>query len=109
MEKNHNWIKIADDIHEINFQENQIASITVAEKAICVIKTTDDLHACSSKCPHAGADLCEGFLDNRQNIICPVHGYRFNLNHGRDSNSEGYFLKIFPIKQTEEGIFISLE
>ncbi len=106
MHKKEIWIKIATHLDEIKFKENNIACIEIDGKSICLIKTINGLKACSSKCPHAGGDLSSGFLDNGENIICPVHNYRFNLNNGRDTNSEGYFLKIFRVKENEEGIFI---
>ncbi len=107
MEKEEKWIKIAQNIEEINF-ENNIASIQINEKLICVIKTPVGLRACLSKCPHAGGDLSTGFLDAKGNIICPVHNYRFNLQNGRDTNGEGYFLKIFQMKENESGIFLKM-
>jgi len=108
MDKKEDWIKIAASMDEIIFKENNIACIQIDGKSICVIKTKNGLKACSSRCPHAGGDLSSSFLDKRENIICPVHNYRFNLNNGRDTNREGYFLKIFKIKENEEGIFIEL-
>lgn len=107
MEKRETWIKIARNIEEINFKNN-IATIQINERSICIIKTLKGLKACSSECPHAGGDLSSGFLDAKGNIICPVHNYRFNLNHGRDTNGE-YFLKIFQIKENEEGIWLMAE
>ncbi len=104
-----NWKKAAGNIGEISFKENGIASINIGEKTICIAKTSSGLKACLSKCPHAGADLSEAFLDKKQNIICPVHGYRFSLDTGRDTNDEGYFLKIYEVKETGDGIFIKLE
>ncbi len=109
MDKTEKWIKIAGNSNEISFQDNNIATIHISGKAVCIAKTNNGLKACFAKCPHAGADLSEGFLDKKDNIICPVHGYRFSLNTGRDTNSEGYFLKIYKIKEIEEEIFIKLE
>lgn len=109
MEKKNNWIKIASKTDEIIFPENNIARIGVEEKTICVIKTAGGLRACASKCPHAGSDLSEGYLDKREHIVCPVHGYRFDINSGRDTNGEGYFLKIYSIKIGEDGVFVALE
>jgi 3-phenylpropionate/trans-cinnamate dioxygenase ferredoxin subunit len=108
MDQKESWIKIAGKIDEIIFKENNIACIEIDGKSICLIKTIKGLKACSSKCPHAGGDLSSGFLDKRENIICPVHNYRFNLNNGCDTNNEGYFLKIFAVKEMEEGIFIEM-
>ena len=109
MDQIEEWIKIAGDINDISFGDNNIATIKIAKKSICLVKADRDLKACSATCPHAGGDISEGFLDKKENIVCPLHGYRFSLYNGRDTNNEGYFLKIYKIKETEEGIFIKLE
>ncbi|MGN6532559.1 MAG: Rieske (2Fe-2S) protein [Ginsengibacter sp.] len=108
MEKEERWIKIAKNIEELTFQNN-MACVQTEERSVCVIKTENGLKACSPKCPHAGGDLSTGFVDAKENIICPVHNYRFNLNHGRDANGEGYFLKIFKVKENEEGVWLKVE
>ena len=109
MDKKENWIKIATAINEISFKKNNIAKIEVDNKSICIIKVNDDLKACASRCPHASGDLSEGFVHKKDHIICPVHGYCFSLITGRDNDGEGYYLKTYPLKQTEQGIFIKLE
>jgi nitrite reductase/ring-hydroxylating ferredoxin subunit len=107
MNQNQRWIKIAG-INESVF-EKSITALDVEGQKICIIKTTKGLKACSSLCPHASGDLSTGFLDKKENIVCPVHGYHFNLDHGRDTNNEGYFLKIFKIKKNEEGVFVEIK
>lgn len=109
MDKNLRWVKLADKKEELFFDKNNITLITVEGQKICIVRTIKDLKACSSICPHASGDLSEGYLDQKENIVCPVHGYRFSLNHGRDINEEGYFLKIFRVKETADGIFVGLE
>jgi len=109
MDQTEKWTKIADNLQDISFGNNNIGIIKNAEKSICIAKTSEGLKACSASCPHAGGDLSEGFLDKKQNILCPVHNYRFPLNTGRDALDEGYFLKIYKLKETAEGIFIKLE
>ena len=109
MNKNQRWVKIAGGIREIFFGEKNIASVDIEGQKICIIKTTKGLKACSSLCPHASGDLSLGYLDKKENMVCPVHGYRFNLNHGRDSNDEGYFLKIFEVRENEDGVFVEVK
>ena len=109
MDEREKWVKIAGNINDISFRDTNIAIIRIAEKSICLAKTGNGLKACSAKCPHAGGDLSEGFLDKKENIICPVHSYRFSLKTGRDRDDQGYFLKIYEMKENEEGIFIKLE
>jgi 3-phenylpropionate/trans-cinnamate dioxygenase ferredoxin subunit len=94
---------------ELRFGENNLTEIEVAGKKICLAKTSDYLAACISKCPHAGGRMCEGFLDKNENIVCPVHRYVFSFANGRDVTGEGYFLKIYPVKINEEGIFVGFE
>ena len=108
MEKTEGWLKIATDINEFSFAENKIATIKIGDKTICITKINGILKAFSSRCPHAGGDLSLGFLDKKENIICPLHGYRFSLNSGKDIDGEGYFLKIYKIEQKQDGIFIRL-
>jgi 3-phenylpropionate/trans-cinnamate dioxygenase ferredoxin subunit len=108
-EKKYRWIKIANDKAELSFGDSDIAEVEIEEHRICIARTISGLKACSSKCPHAGGDMSQGKLDKKGNIVCPVHGYIFNLNNGRDSNFEGYFLKIYPIREGKEGVFVGIE
>jgi len=108
MENDTKRVKIAGTIDELSFAENNIATIMAGQKKICIAKSGAELRAFSARCPHAGGDLSEGALDQKGNVICPVHGYRFSINSGRDADGEGYFLKIYTIEQTAEGLFLRL-
>ena len=107
-EKKYKWIQIASSIDEVVFGENNLAEIEVEGKKICLAKTTTGLKACTSKCPHAGGNMVEGKLDKKENIVCCVHNYSFNLTHGRDIFDEGYFLKTYPVRESAEGIFVGV-
>ena len=109
LEKKYKWYKIAETAAELPFGENNIVQIDIAGKKICVVKTLTGIAACTAKCPHAGGNMAEGFLDKDGNIICPVHRYIFNLKNGRDVTGEGYFLKIYPVKVNDVGIFLGIE
>ena len=108
-EKKYRWIKIAGNIDQLVFAENNIVEVEIEEKKICIAKTAEGLKSFSSKCPHAGGVMAQGKLDKKGNIICPVHGYIFNINNGRDTSGEGYFLRIYPLKENEEGVFVGIE
>ncbi|MBC7890454.1 MAG: Rieske 2Fe-2S domain-containing protein [Ferruginibacter sp.] len=108
-EKKYKWHKLADNISEINFSSNKMAKVQVAGKPICIALQNETLLACTSKCPHAGGILADGFVDASGNIVCPLHRYKFNLHNGRNSSGEGYFLKTFPVEIRKEGIFVGFE
>ncbi len=103
------WVKIADSRSEFNLENGQLTEIEVEGRNICLSKYGGVLYACSQKCPHAGGIMAEGFIDATGNIVCPHHRYKFSLKNGRNVSGEGYFLKIFPVEQREEGIFIGFQ
>ena len=108
-EKKYNWHKIADSINELSLQESNLSEIEIKGKKICIGKNNEILFACSNKCPHASGRLSDGFVDVQGNIVCPIHRYRFNINSGRNTSGEGYYLKTFLIQEREDGVYIAIE
>jgi 3-phenylpropionate/trans-cinnamate dioxygenase ferredoxin subunit len=108
-EKKYSWYKIADQINELDFAENDIAVIEVKGKKICIAKYKDKAFAFAYKCPHAGGILADGYIDALGNIVCPLHRYKYDMSNGRNTSGEGYYLKHWPIKIKEEGIFVGME
>ncbi len=67
------------------------------------------MYACAAKCPHAGGSIADGYIDQIDNVTCPLHRYKFSLQNGRNTSGEGYYLKTFPVQTTGDGIFIGIE
>ena len=109
VEKKYRWHKVAAAFSELAFGDNGLAEIEVAGKKICIAKKGNAIAACAAKCPHAGGVMSEGFLDKNGNIVCPIHRYVFSLENGRDKGGEGYYLKVYPVKIGEQGIFVGIE
>ncbi len=103
------WHKIADSFDEINFAENGITTIEVNNKTICIAKYNNELFGCAAKCPHASGNMEHGHIDTLGNIVCPLHRYKFNLQNGRNTSGEGYYLKTYPIEKKENGIYVGIE
>ncbi|SRR6266511_1592434 len=103
------WLKIADTESKLSFTENNLLIIEVNWKKITLAKHNGQLFACAYFCPHASGILADGYIDAIGNIVCPVHSYKFSLLNGRNVSGEGYYLKIYPVKSNEEGIFIGFE
>lgn len=103
------WYKIADSVAALSFNENSLLEISISDKRICLSFHKEKLHAFSASCPHAGGRLSCGYIDAMDNIVCPVHHYRFQLQNGRNSSGEGYFLKIYPLQTRDDGLYIGLE
>ena len=88
--------------------EDVITACTAGDKTICLLRRGDAVFAFAATCPHAGAPLCEGFVDARGRIACPLHGYRFDPANGRNTSGEGYKLKTYPVTITDGEIFVEV-
>ena len=100
--------KIAEHPNELNFASNGLAEVNVNGKKVCVARVNDQLFACASACPHAGARMANGAVDGLGNIVCPLHRYKFSMVNGRNVSGEGYHLKTWKVEWREDGVWIDL-
>jgi 3-phenylpropionate/trans-cinnamate dioxygenase ferredoxin subunit len=77
-------------------------------KKVCLYKFRGNWLAFAYLCPHAGGLLAEGEVNAKGEILCPVHGYRFNLRTGYNSTGEGYYLPHWPVEERPDGLYIRL-
>lgn len=108
MDKKYQWHKIAESTDEIPAGPNQLATIEVAGKKICIAKRGGSLQACAGKCPHAGGTMADGYLDALGHIVCPLHRYKFDLTNGRNVSGEGYYLRTYPLENRSDGIYVGI-
>lgn len=104
-----NWIRIAENIEELAFGENNITEADADGKTICIARYNGELFAFARKCPHASGLLADGYLDPVGNVVCPVHRYKFCLKNGRNVSGEGYYLKHWPVEVREDGVYVGME
>lgn len=102
------WQKVADSKTEFDdlFQFNHIQQFMVFGKNVCVIKNEFGVFAFNEKCPHNGASLLNGKCNDKNEIICPMHRYPFNLQTGKATSGLSLSLECYPISITENGVFI---
>lgn len=108
-EKEYNWYKVADHINELEFADNNIAVVEIKGKKICIAKFKDSVFSFVYKCPHAGGFLADGYIDAVGNVVCPVHRYKYNLQNGRNTSGEGYYLKNWPVEIKDDGVYVGME
>jgi len=99
---------LIEGISATAFEENKMQEFSIAEKRIGLLKKGETIYAFSATCPHTSAPLCEGWLDARGNIVCPLHKYRFDPANGRNVSGEGYKLRTYPVEIKEGLIYIGL-
>ncbi len=103
------WVKIAGTVAELPIGANNLAEIIVKGKKVCIGNWGGELFAFIPSCPHAGGPFSKGFIDVLGNVVCPLHRYKFCLKNGRNVSGEGYYLKRWPVKVNEEGVFIGFD
>src|SRR5439155_562766 len=70
--------------------------LTVHGVEVAVFRCQNHIHAMQNRCPHEGGALSGGTLDGGD-VICPLHGYRFNLETGACSTDPALRAKIFAL------------
>jgi nitrite reductase/ring-hydroxylating ferredoxin subunit len=106
--KKYRWHKIAETKAELQLVEKTALSMEAGGKKMCLAKFNDQLFACANTCPHASGVMSNGWVDEFGNIVCPLHRYKFSLATGRNTSGEGYFLKIYPIEERPDGIYVGV-
>jgi len=106
--ENINWHRLDWTIHDLPWNENNLCTIKVADKAVTLALFHEKLYAFTTTCPHAGALFVSGIITADGCIQCPLHKYRFQLSNGFNLSGEGYHMATFPILFKGNQIFIGL-
>ena len=54
----------------------------VGERLVAVFRFQGEYFAINDLCPHMGASLGAGYLDEEGAVTCPWHAWRFNVCNG---------------------------
>ena len=102
------WVKVFESSATANeaLTENKPRLLIVREKRICIVRRDGNFFAVQNNCTHSGGSLSQGSINFLDEVVCPVHQYQFNLKTGRENGQRSKDLECFPIKETEEGVFI---
>jgi nitrite reductase/ring-hydroxylating ferredoxin subunit len=104
------WIKVFSSVEEARqrLKENTPQLLIVRGQSICLVMREGSFFAIENKCSHNGESLSKGLVNFLGEVVCPWHGYRFNLKTGRECEERSRDLTTYPIKVNEEGVFIGL-
>lgn len=105
--KLYNWHKV-EEYDADGLPVNKLTEVVTGGKRIGLLKRSGTIMAFTAACPHAGAPLCEGWIDPLGRIVCPDHKYRFDPANGRNTSGEGYKLFTYPVEIRDGGIFVGI-
>ncbi|MBM3609438.1 MAG: Rieske (2Fe-2S) protein [Alphaproteobacteria bacterium] len=95
-------------------------------REVGVFRAGEKLFAWENHCPHAGGPICQGKIFNRvdeklsddkrslglayrkeRHIVCPWHGFEFDIATGKHPGDESVKLRGIPVKVQDGQVFLS--
>jgi len=68
----------------------------------------DSLRVLDDSCPHAGASLSAGYVEDGC-IICPWHHWAFDVNTGVCPDSDAYTVRVYEVRVVDGRVQAKLE
>jgi nitrite reductase/ring-hydroxylating ferredoxin subunit len=95
--------KLFDSIDQMKsvLENKKPRLVRAGEKNICVVRQNDMLIAFENECPHMGESLHNGVLNYLDEIVCPLHAYRFNIESGESKNNCPSLKKVRVLQEKE--------
>lgn len=103
------WHKIAENTESLPWQENNLCVIEAGGKKLSLGLFQGRVYAFAHKCPHASGIMADGYINAAGQVTCPLHRYRFNMENGRNTSGEGYYLTTYPVENRVDGLYIGLK
>jgi len=114
--------------HQTEIEERQPFTSQINGRTIGIIRTKDQLYAYENTCPHFGGPVCLGGvfgkisleLDDEKkvkrevvsedilNLVCPWHGFEFDLNSGVCVFDDKFKLRKFPVYVQDEFVVVEV-
>ncbi len=79
--------------------------VVVDEDEIALFNLNGDFYAISDYCPHRGASLSEGFLE-QDKVFCPWHCFDFNLKTGKSEMVSHLCVATYPVKVEDGAVYL---
>ena len=87
--------------------EGEGKTVTVGGKLIALFKVNGAFHAIDDTCPHMGASLSGGYVEN--NIVtCPWHAWRFRVTDGTWADNPRVKIGSYPVHIVGDEIKIEI-
>ena len=103
------WIKIFNSEQDMRQRLGETPKLLIVRnKRLCVALHNDNLCIVDDRCPHNGESLSKGSINFLGEIVCPWHGYRFNLQNGRECAERTPDLSTYQTKNDDLGIYVGL-
>ena len=104
------WVKIYES-EAAALQEIPLAKarqLVVKNEKICLAHTRFGLFAVADACPHLGESLSKGTTNYLNEVVCPWHSYRYNLQTGAECKYRTRPARTFLLENRSDGLYIGV-
>jgi nitrite reductase (NADH) small subunit/3-phenylpropionate/trans-cinnamate dioxygenase ferredoxin subunit len=84
--------------------EGEGASFQVGKRLVAVFNYQGEYRAIDDLCPHMGASLGAGHLDEEGLVTCPWHAWRFNICNGKWADNPRLSVDTFEVRVVGDDI-----
>lgn len=75
----------------------------IGDRVVAVFNDSGRYYALDDHCPHMGASLAAGYLDNG-NVVCALHEWRFGLSDGTWADYKNVKIDSFEVRVRDNEI-----
>jgi nitrite reductase (NADH) small subunit/3-phenylpropionate/trans-cinnamate dioxygenase ferredoxin subunit len=87
--------------------DGAVAVVTVGTKDVAVFHHDGRYYAIDDMCPHAGASLAGGHVENGV-VTCPLHAWRFRLSDGAWADNPKLKTGCYPVSVADGVVRVEL-
>jgi NAD(P)H-dependent nitrite reductase small subunit len=87
--------------------EGEGKTVSVGNKLIAVFRVNEQYFAIDDVCPHMGASLSGGYLEEGI-VTCPWHAWRFRLADGAWADNPRIKIGCYPVRVVENDIQVQV-
>ena len=80
---------------------------SIADRVICVANVNGTISAMDNVCLHRGGPLGQGMIEGEK-IVCPWHGWQWDLQTGAAVHNANAKLAVYPIKVENGDVMLGL-
>ncbi|KAA1260375.1 Assimilatory nitrite reductase [NAD(P)H] small subunit [Rubripirellula obstinata] len=88
-----------------DFEDNQGQAFEVAGRMVAVFRKGDEWYAIDDLCPHMGASLAEGHVEENS-VTCPWHAWRFCIKDGTWEDNPSIKVDSFEVKVEDDHVMV---
>jgi nitrite reductase (NADH) small subunit/3-phenylpropionate/trans-cinnamate dioxygenase ferredoxin subunit len=96
------WIRVAESSQ---VRERFGLSISLHGKSIVLFRYDGKVYALRDSCPHQGAPLSDGYVQNGV-LTCPHHGWNFNISNGAFVQNQAIRVPSYEVKEAAGTVYV---